>query len=308
MKRFYNILLVLILVISWLPQSYAQTIRPQLSERMPWETGDDDSEKDVWKFSTTYRIELGFQQPNFRTDSTTNNTYYNGGKIGFLIDFNMPYNMGIQTGLRYELTYGVNTQHYRSADNANVGTEYVRHSMLKHNISMPLRVVYTQQLWRELAMTFYTGPTFQIGLALTDNVLNALSDSTLSWLQNYSPDPSLVKTGTHDYYADNIYRRFNVQWGIGGGLQWRNWRLEGGYNFGLNNLAKYQPNTGKTTHLNEWSWEVSVIYTINYTPFDPDYEQKAWTRREERRLERENRNSSRSKETRWFFGTGFEDE
>ena len=277
----------------------------QLSERMPWET-TPVSTKPEYHFTTDWRIELGFQQPSQRSDSTANNTYFNGGKIGFLVDFNLPYHLGIQTGLRYEMTYGVNTQHYRSADNSNVNVEYIQHRMQKHALSMPIRVVFIQQLWRELALTLYTGPTIQIGLSYYDNPLNALSDSTLSWLQNYSPDPKLIHAEPHDYYSDGTYYRTNVQWGIGGGLQWMNWRLEGGYNFGLNNLCKYRPATGKISHMNEWSWEVSLIYTINYRPFDPNYSEKAWERREKRRVEREQRREKPTP-TIWRFGTGFDD-
>ena len=297
-----NLIIILCTVLNCV-FSYSQ-VSPQLSERMPWETDKDVKPVQEWAFYTTWRLELGFQQPNQRSDSPTNNTFLNGGKIGFLVDFNMPYNLGIQTGLRYELTYGTNTQHYRSSDNSNVGVEYIRHQMYKHNLSIPIRGVYTQQLWRELAMTFYTGPTLQIGLAYTDNAMNALSDSTFSWLQHHAPDPKLIQTGKHDYYADKIYNRFNLQWGIGLGLQWCSWRLEGGYNFGLNNLAKYQPDTGKRTNLHEWSWEVSIIYTFNYVPFDPSFDEKTWFEREKRRHERNNKKNT---ETKWLFGTGFDE-
>ena len=304
----YQLLILLVFFLLLPDTSMSQGLASQSNERMPWEISDQNKPTDDYHFYTDWRLEVGFQQPEQRSaDSTANNTFLNGGKIGFLIDFNLPYHLGIQTGLRYELTYGVNTQHYRSADNNNVSVDYLRHKMLKHSLSIPVRAVYTQQLWRELALTFYTGPTFQIGLAYTDNVLNALSDSTLSWLQNKSPDPLLIKPGKHDYYADGLFRRFNMQWGIGLGLQWQNWRLEGGYNFGLINQCKYQPLTGKKSKMHEWGWEVSVIYTINYHPFDPDYLEKAWLRREERRAAREKKVQEREQQTRWLFGTGFDD-
>ena len=306
MKHYFQILIVLFSLCA--TSATAQNLASQSTERMPWEIGEETKKVNDYHFRTDWRIEVGFLQPYERSvDSTANNTFLNGGKIGFLVDFNLPYNLGIQTGLRYELAYGVNTQHYRSADNSNVGIEYLRHKMLKHSVNIPIRAVYTQQLWRELAMTFYTGPSFQIGLAYSDNTLNALSDSTLSWLLNNSPDPSLVKFEEHDYYKDKLYRRFNLQWGIGLGLQWQNWRLEGGYNFGLINQCKYQPNIGKRSQMHEWTWEVSIIYTINYHPFDPDYAEKAWLRREERRVAREQKSSKKATKTHWVFGTGFDD-
>ena len=275
----------------------------QLETKMPWETGTENKNSD-YQFSTTWRLEIGFQQPNQRSDSTTNNTFFNGGKVGFLVDFNLPYHLGIQTGLRYELTYGTNKQHYRSADNSHVTVEYIRHDMLKHALSIPIRLVYTQQLWRELALTAYTGPTFQIGLAYTDKPFNALSDTTLNWIIHNSPDKSLFHIENHDYYSDKQFYRFNLQWGLGAGLQWRHFRLEGGYNFGLNNLAHYQPNTGAKTNMHEWSWEVSFIYTINYQHFDPNYAQSAQMRREARQQARENKKANQ-KPIEWHFGTGF---
>ncbi len=280
----------------------------QLSERMPWEIETETKTAPDWKFSTTYRLEIGFYQPNQRSDSTANNTFLNGGKVGFLVDFNLPYNLGIQTGLRYELTYGTNTQHFRSADNNNVTTEYIRHRIFKHALSIPIYAAYTQQLWRELSLTLYTGPDLQIGLACTDDPISNLSDSTLSWLQNKAPDPTVIKTYRHDYYTDHIYNQFNIRWSIGGGLQWLNYRLQGGYNFGLNNIALYQPNTGNRTNLHEWSWEVSFIYTFNYKLFDPQYYEKAYEKAKQRKLlhaQNKEKQLKKRATTTWHFGTDF---
>ena len=133
---------------------------------------------------------------------------------------------------------------------------------------------------------------------------HAQKEPTLSWLQNKTPDPSLIKPYKHDYYTDRIYNRFNLQWSIGGGLQWLNYRLQGGYNFGLNNIALYQPDTGSRTNLHEWSWEVSFIYTFNYKLYDPQYFEKAQQRRFHRTEEKEKQRTKRATTT-WHFGTGF---
>jgi hypothetical protein len=47
---------------------------------------------------------------------------------------------------------------------------------------------------------------------------------------------------------------------LGGGFEWDRYRLQAGYDFGLNNL---QRNTAVPTHkLYEWGWMVAFSYKL----------------------------------------------
>jgi hypothetical protein len=57
--------------------------------------------------------------------------------------------------------------------------------------------------------------------------------------------------------ADELIRA-NIQWGLGGGLEWDCYRLQSGYDFGLNNLVKHSQVKGQ--YMSEWGWFVSFCY------------------------------------------------
>ena len=46
--------------------------------------------------------------------------------------------------------------------------------------------------------------------------------------------------------------------GLGGGLEWDCYRLQSGYDFGLNNLVKHPQAKGQ--YMSEWGWFVSFCY------------------------------------------------
>jgi hypothetical protein len=57
--------------------------------------------------------------------------------------------------------------------------------------------------------------------------------------------------------ADELIRA-NIQWGLGGGLEWDCYRLQSGYDFGLNNLVKHPQTAGQ--YMSEWGWFISFSY------------------------------------------------
>jgi hypothetical protein len=52
--------------------------------------------------------------------------------------------------------------------------------------------------------------------------------------------------------------RANIQWGLGGGLEWDRYRLQAGYDFGLNNLIKHPVIDDQ--QMWQWGWFVSFCY------------------------------------------------
>lgn len=257
MKKRYSILVISLLTFSCI--SFAQEITENYTVFDNY-TAEENKEKkpNAYSFSTTYRIEAGYTQDWQNSKSTSYaDTYLHGGRIGFTVDFNLPYRLSIQSGLLYEITYGKNEQHFAGADAEYTTEEYIEHSLLKHSIVVPVYATYTQKLWKELSLYFYTGPQFAIGIAQKDNINCTVSEDTRAWLEANG-----IATQSYEKYRANELRRFNAQWGLGGGIQWANYRLYSGYNFGLNNLVKSNINYLKDSSLWEWNWFVSFSYAF----------------------------------------------
>ena len=70
-----------------------------------------------------------------------------------------------------------------------------------------------------------------------------------------------ARTEPYERYGSKELFRTNIQMGLGGGLEWDAYRIEAGYDFGLNNIIRNQviPNQ----QLSEWGWFVSFSYKFN---------------------------------------------
>lgn len=216
----------------------------------------DPTKKDVkesnYQFKAEYRLEIGYTQP-WQQSKNKNypDGYLHGGRVGFNVTFCLPMNFGVQTGLVYSIAGNKLTQRYAPAD--TVSTEqYIANTILEHNLVIPMRVTYTIPLWKELNLVFYGGPQLQIGLAMTDKVEPNLSAKTLQQCQALG-----VPTESYDKYANELWRA-NIQMGLGAALEWDKYRLQGGYDFGLNNMVRTKliPNQ----QMWEWGWYVSFLY------------------------------------------------
>lgn len=209
--------------------------------------------EDPYVFGVSYRVEAGYVQHWQRSQANSFPTLYlHGVRLGATFTFALPKHFDLQTGLLYTLVYGRNDQHWRSMDAPSTQTEYIRHRVLEHNLTVPVRVYYTIPLWKQLNLFFYTGPQLHIGLAENDYMETHLSDGTKTWLQSLD-----VPTEPYDRMSDQLIRA-NIQWGVGGGLEWDRYRLQSGYDFGLNNLVRH-PQTANQ-YMSEWGWFVSFSY------------------------------------------------
>ena len=213
-----------------------------------------EKKQETYKFGVEYRLEAGYVQSNQRTKNYSYpDMFLHGARIGATFTFLLPIHFSLQTGVLYSATYGRNEQHWRSMDAPSVQTEYIRHRVLEHNLTIPVRCFYTIPLWKQLNMFFYGGPQLQIGMAQTDYMQLHLSEGTLQWLQEKG-----VHTGQYDLYSSDELFRTNIQMGVGGGFEWDRYRLQSGYDFGLNNLVKTKIINDQ--HLWEGSWYVSFSY------------------------------------------------
>ena len=104
-------------------------------------------------------------------------------------------------------------------------------------------------------MFFYAGPQLQIGLTNYDIVENRMSQPTTQWLQEQG-----IKTTNHDRYIEKQLYRTNIQFGLGGGFEWDRYRLQAGYDFGLNNLLRTRALPHYKNH--GWGWMCTFSYRL----------------------------------------------
>ena len=120
-------------------------------------------------------------------------------------------------------------------------------------LTIPARVYYKVTLWKELRLFFFAGPQLQLGLTNYDMIDNQTSAELTTWLEENN-----IPTTSHDrYVAKEIYRT-NIQFGLGGGFEWDRYRLQAGYDFGLNNLLKTPIVPEEKIY--EWGWMVAFSY------------------------------------------------
>lgn len=225
----------------------------QIEDNTFFDPSKKEEAQEPYSFSVDYRLEVGFVQNWQRVRKVEfPDMYLNGVRLGATFTFNLPLHFGLQTGVLYTLVYGSNEQHWRSMDAPSVQTEYIRHRVLEHSFAVPVRVYYTIPLWKQLNLLFYTGPQLYIGAAENDYMETHLSEGTKDWL-----DDQGIPTEAYDRMANDLIRA-NIQWGLGAGLEWDRYRLQGGYDFGLNNLVKHKQT--KDQHMAEWGWFVSFSY------------------------------------------------
>ena len=227
----------------------------QIADNTFFDPTRKEAKTEDYTFSVEYRVEAGYAQHEQRTKNLSfRNQFLHGARLGATFTFNLPYRFGLETGLLYTLLYGTNEQHWRSVDVPSLQTEYIKHRILAHNFTIPIRCFYTIPLWKKLNLFFYGGPQLQIGLAQNDYMQPHLSEGVTTWLKSIN-----VPTEPYDRMQDELVRA-NIQLGVGGGLEWDMYRLQAGYDFGLNNLVKHPQISDQ--HMWEWGWYVTFGYRL----------------------------------------------
>ena len=212
-----------------------------------------------YHLTTSWRLIAGYVQDwQNSPDLLYPDMYLHGGKIGVSVDFNLPYNISLQTGLQYALSYGQLSQHWASASAEFAQTEIVDHHVVKHTLNIPIHLYYRQQLYKDLAMVFYGGPQLQAGLYQKDNIKMNLSAPTQKMLEDMG-----VPTTSYNRNEKELLP-FNLQISVGGGLEWANYRLQAGYDFGLINMVRQYPlnHVLQYSYMREWSWNVCFVYKL----------------------------------------------
>ena len=211
------------------------------------------SAQQEYHFAVEYRLEAGYIQNQQRSANLTYpDMFLHGARVGATFTFLLPYRFSMQVGALYSIAYGTQEQHWRSLDAPSTQTEYINHRVLEHNLTVPVRCFYSIPLWKQLGMFFYAGPQLQIGLAQNDYMQTHLSASNTAWMQSQG-----IHTEPYDRMADELIRA-NIQLGVGGGFEWDRYRIQGGYDFGLNNQVINNANLNR--HMWEWGWYTSFSY------------------------------------------------
>ena len=255
MRRKLTILLALLPFLAALAQQKQEWFDPTRKQEKP---------KEVYNFSVDWRVEAGYVQNQQRsTTANMKDPYLHGAKIGATVDFNLPYRLSLQTGLFYTLAYGDSEQHWPAStlEMQHTDGDYILHGIMEHQLGIPVRLFYRLPLWKQLALVFYGGPKFETGLAQHDHLTLHLSDTYETLVGSKDMlDAMGVHTSDYDRYQVGDLYRFNVQLGLGGGIEWDKYRLQAGYDFGLNNLVKHK--YVQKQHLWEWGWYVSFVYKL----------------------------------------------
>ena len=154
-------------------------------------------------------------------------------KVGLYWAPEFKYGIGIQTGLYYEMSSS------KFTDNGEYG-DGISLKCSEHTLSIPLRIQYRYEIIKDLSVFLYTGPSFDISMAYT---------ATLGG-DGYSE-----KINMYDKENGYGYKRFNMLWGVGGGVRWKGLQLMLGGDWGLTNIYKDDP----------WKTKLNKPFSISLT-------------------------------------------
>ena len=119
-----------------------------------------------------------------------------------------------------------------------------------HGLEIPLHIIYNQKLFGDVSIFGYAGPNIQIGINQNLWMTETLSTS----LENLTGITAV--DGAQNLYQSKL-QRINFQLGAGGGVQWKQFMLKSGYEWGINNLDK----TG-VDYVTQGHWYASFAYQI----------------------------------------------
>jgi len=186
-------------------------------------------------------LEGGYFNPK-RTGQATSETYFDAIRLGAQAEYDLKHNFGFQTGLFYNIGYSNKIQKY------GVTSDSVVYNTWSHALEIPLRIVYNQPLFKDFKVFGFAGPNIQIGLFQNQKVTSYLSD--------YWATETGIQSGKVNLYKNDLYR-INFQLGAGGGVQWRQFILKSGYDWGLNSLDR--TNNDRIT---QGQWYVTFGYEL----------------------------------------------
>jgi Outer membrane protein beta-barrel domain len=193
---------------------------------------------------------------------------FNSNLLNANIHFELGKNWGLLTGIGYSFTYGNDWQGYANG-------YFVSRTTEAHFINIPVLATYSLPVSPTFKFFAFGGPKLNFGLSQIQYI-----GSNLPQLMTYGVKPTHQDTLNYNY-AENIYNwyhttlqlpssgafdlysntnatlsRFNLQASLGGGVQWGNTYMKGGYDFGLINI-----NLDRTS---AYAWQGGWFVTVGY--------------------------------------------
>ena len=121
-------------------------------------------------------------------------------------------------------------------------------------LSIPLHAQYDLNVSKSFKFMAFAGPTVGVGLFNSQKTTAVISEASNGLVSEFMGQT--IASGTSDLYRNAVINRINLQMSVGGGVQWRNYQLKGGYDFGINSFNKID--SGK--QLRQSGWFVSLVY------------------------------------------------
>ena len=253
-SRFFGLICICLLSAITIAQENKSTLPDLYTAEQTFFDPTRKTQQEEYHFATPWRLELGYAQLDHRAQDAST-LYMHGVRLGATVDFLLPKNFSVQTGALLTLTYGLNNQHWASVTPEDAQVNILQHNLIQIQLTIPVRAYYNVKVWKKLNMFLYAGPQLHIGLTNYDILKAQVSPSTLNWLEQQG-----IPTTEHDRYVTEELSRANIQFGLGGGFEWDCYRLQAGYDFGLNNILRTVRVTSQK--LNEWGWYVSFSYKL----------------------------------------------
>jgi hypothetical protein len=162
---------------------------------------------------------MAYQDSSYRTRMGVGKGYYGG------VTFNYDIWKGVGVSLGTYFSYSKHEEHYTEA----IGSWEYKYSANyeQKEIDVPILGTYRHEFFPEFYTWVYMGPEVRIGLSVLGNKQRVSSyDDVVDWEEPI------------DFYAKNekgesIWRKFDIGFMIGTGVQYYGVRFDMGYSFGL---------------------------------------------------------------------------
>lgn len=198
------------------------------------------SQFSIFKIPVNISYEAGFAN-QLRHGKEFSNLNVHGIRMAALAEFQIKNAFTLQTGAIYLWSQAERTQQFPSS-----GAYYTKSS--GHQIDVPVYAGYSLPLFGDFRLFGFAGPSLRIGLA--ENRLNAFVDLS-DYIADRIIDGVYTAEGTSELYSNKELKRVSLLFGAGGGVQWKDFFVKGGYDFGLTNI-----NNIDTRRLVQGGWYV----------------------------------------------------
>ena len=168
-----------------------------------------------------------------RHGADISNTYLNGNQLGLTVKVDLKKNFSLLSGVLYTVAYGEKKQVFPGSTSTN-------NFLFGLFADVPLQVQYSLPASKTFKFFAYAGPILNVGLYQKSVVNSTYTD---------------VSSGANNLYTEKTLNRFNLQLGGGAGMQFKNFILKGGYDFGVLDLNK-----ATKVNIYQDAWRVSFAY------------------------------------------------